>query len=328
MGNMRLPRRQFLHLGAGVAALTSLLRAAHSQTYPTRPVHLIVGLAAGGGTDAVARIMAERLSEHFGQQFVVENRTGMAGNLATQFVVSAPPDGHTLSFSGAASTISSVLYKTLPFDFQRDFAPVGGVMRFPNLMVVPPSLPVRTVQEFIDYVRARPGQLSMASSGIGASPHLSGELFKFMTRIEMVHVPYRGSAAIYPDLMAGNVHVLFDNLAGSIALARAGKLRALGVTTAKRWDALPDIPAIAETVPGYEVNVWYGIFAPRNTPPDVIATLSKAIGVALSDPKVTARFAELGGLPMPMSPAELGKYVAEDTEKWRKVVEFAGVRLE
>jgi tripartite-type tricarboxylate transporter receptor subunit TctC len=201
-------------------------------------------------------------------------------------------------------------------------------MRFPNLMVVPPSLPVRTVQEFIDYARARPGQLSMASSGIGASPHLSGELFKFMTRIEMVHVPYRGSAAIYPDLMAGNVHVLFDNLAGSIALARAGKLRALGVTTAKRWDALPDIPAIAETVPGYEVNVWYGIFAPRNTPPDVIATLSKAIGVALSDPKVTARFAELGGLPMPMSPAELGKYVAEDTEKWRKVVEFAGVRLE
>jgi tripartite-type tricarboxylate transporter receptor subunit TctC len=328
MGNMRLPRRQFLHLGAGVAALTSLLRAAHSQTYPTRPVHLIVGLAAGGGTDAVARIMAERLSEHFGQQFVVENRTGMAGNLATQFVVSAPPDGHTLSFSGAASTISSVLYKTLPFDFQRDFAPVGGVMRFPNLMVVPPSLPVRTVQEFIDYARARPGQLSMASSGIGASPHLSGELFKFMTRIEMVHVPYRGSAAIYPDLMAGNVHVLFDNLAGSIALARAGKLRALGVTTAKRWDALPDIPAIAETVPGYEVNVWYGIFAPRNTPPDVIATLNKAIGVALSDPKVTARFAELGGLPMPMSPAELGKYVAEDTEKWRKVVEFAGVRLE
>jgi tripartite-type tricarboxylate transporter receptor subunit TctC len=314
-----------LAAGAVVPAQSGVARA---QAYPSRPVHLIVGLAAGGGTDAVARIMAERLSEHFGQQFVVENRTGMAGNLANQFVVSAPPDGHTLSFSGAASTISSVLYKTLPFDFQRDFAPVGGVMRFPNLMVVPPSLPVRTVQEFIDYAKARPGQLSMASSGIGASPHLSGELFKFMTKIEMVHVPYRGSAAIYPDLMAGNVHVLFDNLAGSIGLARAGKLRALAVTTAKRWEALPDIPAIAETVPGYEVNVWYGIFAPRNTPPDVIATLNKAIGVALTDPKVTARFAEVGGLPMPMSPAELAKYVADDTEKWRKVVEFAGVKLE
>jgi tripartite-type tricarboxylate transporter receptor subunit TctC len=325
---MKLPRRHFLHLATAAAALAALPRDARAQAYPARPVHLIVGLAAGGGTDAVARIMAERLSEHLGQPFVVENRTGMAGNLATQFVVSAPPDGHTLSFSGAASTISSVLYKTLPFDFQRDFAPVGGVMRFPNLMVVPPSLPVRTVQEFIDYARARPGQLSMASSGVGASPHLSGELFKFMTKIEMVHVPYRGSAAIYPDLMAGNVHVLFDNLAGSIALARAGKLRALGVTSAQRWDALPDIPAIAETVPGYEVNVWYGIFAPRNTPPEVIISLNKAIGVALTDPKVTARFAEVGGLPMPMTPAELSKYVADDTEKWRKVVEFAGIKLE
>jgi tripartite-type tricarboxylate transporter receptor subunit TctC len=325
---MQLPRRQFLHLGAGVATLAALSRPACAQAYPARPVHLIVGLAAGGGTDAVARIVAERLSEHLGQQFVVENRTGMAGNLATQFVVSAPPDGYTLSFTGAASTISSVIYKTLPFDFQRDFAPVGGVMRFPNLMVVPPSLPVRTVQDFIDYARARPGKLSMASSGVGASPHLSGELFKFMTRIEMVHVPYRGSAAIYPDLMAGNVHVLFDNLAGSIELARSGKLRALGVTTASRWASLPDIPAIAETVPGYEVNVWYGIFAPRSTPPDVIAALNKAIGAALIDPKVTARFAEVGGLPMPMTPAELGKYVADDTEKWRKVVAFAGVKLE
>jgi tripartite-type tricarboxylate transporter receptor subunit TctC len=325
---MKLPRRQLLHLAAGVATLAALPRAARAQAYPTRPVHLIVGLAAGGGTDAVARIMAERLSEHLGQPFVVENRTGMAGNLATQFVVSAPPDGHTLLFTGAASTISSVIYKALPFDFLRDCAQAGGVMRFPNLMVVPPSLPVRTVQEFIDYARARPGQLSMASSGVGASPHLSGELFKFMTKIEMVHVPYRGSAAVYPDLMAGSVHVLFDNLAGSIELARAGKLRALGVTTAKRWDALPDIPAIAETVPGYEVNVWYGIFAPRNTPPEVITALNKAIGVALTDPKVTARFAEVGGLPMPMTPAELGKYVADDTEKWRQVVEFAGVKLE
>jgi tripartite-type tricarboxylate transporter receptor subunit TctC len=323
---MKLPRRQFLCLAAGAAAVGS--RGARAQAYPTRPVHLIVGLAAGGGTDLVARIMAERLSRHFGQQFVVENRTGMAGNLATQFVLSSPPDGHTLLFMGAASTISAAIYKTLPFDFLRDSVPVGGVMRFPNLMVVPPSLPVQTVQDFIDYAKANPGKLSMASSGVGASPHLSGELFKFMTGIEMVHVPYRGSAAVYPDLMAGNVHVLFDNLAGSIGLARSGKLRALGVTTAKRWDQLPDIPAIAETVPGYEVNVWYGIVAPKGTPPAVVAALSTAIDAALADPKIVTRFAEAGGLPMPMSPDELGKFMAQDTEKWRKVAAFAGISAE
>jgi len=311
-----------------LTASAVVARGARAQAYPTRPVHLIVGLAAGGGTDLVARIMAERLWQHFGQQFVVENRTGMAGNLASQFVLSSPPDGHTLLFTGAATTISAAIYKTLPFNFLQDSVPVGGVMRFPNLMVVPPSLPVKTVQDFIDYAKANPGKLSMASSGVGASPHLSGELFKFMTKIEMVHVPYRGSAAVYPDLMAGNVHVLFDNLAGSIGLARSGKLRALGVTSAKRWDSLPDIPAIAETVPGYEVNVWYGIVAPKNTPPLVVAALSTAIDAALADPKIIMRFAEAGGLPMPMSPDELGKFMAEDTEKWRKVAAFAGISAE
>jgi tripartite-type tricarboxylate transporter receptor subunit TctC len=323
---MKLPRRRFLYLAASAAAVVS--RGARAQAYPTRPVHLIVGLAAGGGTDLVARIMAERLWRHFGQQFVVENRTGMAGNLASQFVLSSPPDGHTLLFTGAATTISAAIYKTLPFNFLQDSVPVGGVMRFPNLMVVPPSLPVKTVQDFIDYAKANPGKLSMASSGVGASPHLSGELFKFMTKIEMVHVPYRGSAAVYPDLMAGNVHVLFDNLAGSIGLARSGKLRALGVTTAKRWDSLPDIPAIAETVPGYEVNVWYGIVAPKNTPPLVVAALSTAIDAALADPEIIMRFAEAGGLPMRMSPDELGKFMAEDTEKWRKLAAFAGISAE
>jgi tripartite-type tricarboxylate transporter receptor subunit TctC len=323
---MKLSRRRFLYLAASAAAVVS--RGARAQAYPTRPVHLIVGLAAGGGTDLVARIMAERLWQHFGQQFVVENRTGMAGNLASQFVLSSPPDGHTLLFTGAATTISAAIYKTLPFNFLQDSVPVGGVMRFPNLMVVPPSLPVKTVQDFIDYAKANPGKLSMASSGVGASPHLSGELFKFMTKIEMVHVPYRGSAAVYPDLMAGNVHVLFDNLAGSIGLARSGKLRALGVTTAKRWDSLPDIPAIAETVPGYEVNVWYGIVAPKNTPPLVVAALSTAIDAALADPKIIMRFAEAGGLPMRMSPDELGKFMAEDTEKWRKLAAFAGISAE
>jgi tripartite-type tricarboxylate transporter receptor subunit TctC len=325
---MELPRRQFLQMAAVVAASPALSGTAGAQTYPTRPVHLIVGLAAGGGTDLIARIVAERLSEHFGRQFIVENRTGMAGNLATQFALNSTPDGHTLMFAGASNTISSVLYKTLPFNFLQDCAPVGGVMRFPNLMVVPPSLPVSTVREFIDYVKVNPGKVSMASSEIGASPHLSGELFKFMTKIEMVHVPYRGSAAAYPDLMAGNVHVLFDNLAGSIELVRSDQLRALGVTTTSRWESLPDIPAIAETVPGYEVSVWYGVVAPRNTPPDTIAALNKALSVALVDPKVIARFAQAGGIPMPMTPTELGKYMADDAEKWRTVVELAGVKPE
>ncbi|HEY6256619.1 MAG TPA: tripartite tricarboxylate transporter substrate binding protein [Xanthobacteraceae bacterium] len=325
---MKLPRRQFLHLAARAAALSAVSGSARAQSYPTRPVHLIVGLAAGGGTDLVARIMADSLSQYFGKQFIVENRTGMAGNLATQTVVNSPPDGNTLLFTGPASTISTSLYKTLPFNFQSDTVPVAGVMRFPNLMVVPPSLPVRTVQEFIDFAKAHPGGLSMASSGVGASPHLSGELFKFMTKIEMVHVPYRGSAAVYPDLMTGAVHVLFDNLAGSIELVRAGRLRALAVTTANRWDSLPDIPAIAETVPGYEVSVWYGIVAPKGTPSPILAALNKAVAAALVDPKVVARFAELGGLPMPMTPDELGRFIADDTEKWRKVIAFAGVSAE
>jgi tripartite-type tricarboxylate transporter receptor subunit TctC len=302
---------------------------ARAQAYPARPVHLIVGLAAGGGTDVAARIIAEWLSQQFGQQFVVENRTGMAGNLANQAVVNSPPDGLTLLFTGPNSTISTALYKKLPFNFLRDAAPVAGVMRFPNLMVVPPSLPVNTVKELIDYAKAHPGALSMASSGVGASPHMSGELFKFMTGIDMVHVPYRGSAGAYPDLMTGKVHVLFDNLSGPVLeLVRAGKLRALAVTTATRWDSLPDIPAIAETVPGYEVSIWYGVFAPRNTPPQVVEALNKAVNAGLADPHVKARLAEGGGIPMPMSPDELGKFVADDTEKWRKVVEFAGVTAE
>jgi tripartite-type tricarboxylate transporter receptor subunit TctC len=319
---MKLPRRQFLSLAASAAAVGS--RGARAQAYPTRPVHLIVGLAAGGGTDLVARIMAERLWRHFGQQFVVENRTGMAGNLASQFVLSSPPDGHTLLFTGAATTISAAIYKTLPFDFLQDSVPVGGVMRFPNLMVVPPSLPVKTVQDFIDYAKANPGKLSMASSGVGASPHLSGELFKFMTKIEMVHVPYRGSTAAYPDLMTGKVHLFFDNLGGPVLeLVRSGKLRALGVTTARRWEALSDIPAIAETVPGYEVNIWYGIFAPKNTSPEIVAALSRSINAGLSDSKVRARLVEGGGATMPMTSGEFGKFVRDDAEKWRRVIEFA-----
>jgi tripartite-type tricarboxylate transporter receptor subunit TctC len=308
------------------AALVAVPRRARAQSYPTRPVHVIVGLAAGGPTDVAARTIAEWLSQRFGQQFVVENRTGMGGNIAVQAVVGAPPDGQMLLFTGPSATISASLYKKLPYDFLRDTVAVAGLTRFPNLMVVAPSLPVSSVGEFIAYAKAHPGALSMASSGVGASPHLSGELFKFMAKVDLVHVPYRGSAASYPDLMTGKVHVLFDNLGGPVLeLVRGGKLRALGVTTADRWPALPDIPAIAEFLPGYAVDIWYGLYAPKNTPPEVVAALNKAVNAGLADPAVKARIAEGGGAPMPMSPGEFARFTAEDTEKWRKVIAFAGI---
>jgi tripartite-type tricarboxylate transporter receptor subunit TctC len=325
---MNLPRRRALQLVAGGCALGAVSRFAWAQTYPARPVRLVVGLAAGGGTDAVARIMADRLSQQLGQQVFVENRTGLAGNLATQAVVNSPGDGHTLLFTGAASTISPSIYKNVGFDFLRDTVAVGAVMRFPNIMVVPPSLPVRSVREFIDYAKANPGKLSMASSGVGASPHLSGELFKLMTGVSMVHVPYRGSAAAYPDLMAGTVHVLFDNLPGAIGLVQAQKLRALAVTTATRWQSLPEIPAIAETVPGYQVDVWYGIVAPKAISVEVIGTLNKATNAALANPKLIARFAEIGGIPMPMTPEEFARFLSDDVAKWAKVVTFADIKPE
>ena len=324
----KLIRRRFLQIAAAAGGVALVPRSARAADYPNRPVRLLVGLAAGGGTDAVARILADQLSQQLGQQFVVENRTGLGGNLANEAVVNSPPDGYTLLFTGPNSTISTSLYKKLSFDFQRDIAPVAGVMRFPNLMVVPPSLPVTTVQEFIDYAKANPGKLSMASSGNGTSVHLSGELFKAMTKIEMVHVPYRGASAAYPDLLTGKVHVLFDNITGVIDFARSGKMRALGVTTATRWSSLPDIPAIAETVPGFEANIWYGVFAPSGTPPDVVETLNKAVTAALADQGLLARFRALEGVPMPMSANDLGKFVADDTNRWRKAVEFAGISIE
>jgi tripartite-type tricarboxylate transporter receptor subunit TctC len=322
---MTIRRRECLK-GAAAAGTLLISRTAGAQAYPGRPVHVLVGLAAGGGTDVAARVVAEWLSAQFRQQFIVENRTGMGGNLANQALINSPPDGYTLLFSGPTSTISASLYKKLPFNFVRDTVPVAAVMRFPNLMVVSPSLPVTSVAEFIAYAKAHSGELSFASSGVGASPHLSGELFKFMTKIDLVHVPYRGSAAAYPDLMTGKVHVLFDNLSGPvIELVRGGKLRALGVTTAERWPLLPNFPAIAETVPGYKVDIWYGMYAPKNTPPPIVAALNAAVNAGLDDPRVKARIAEGGGLPMRMTPAQFGQFTVDDIERWRKVVEFAGV---
>jgi tripartite-type tricarboxylate transporter receptor subunit TctC len=324
-----LGRRRFLHLATAAGALVAVPRGAHAQAYPVRPVRMLCGLAAGGPTDVAARILAEWLSQHMGQQFFVENRTGMGGNLAAQAVASAAGDGYTLMFSGPNVTISASLYKKLPYDFLRDMVSVGAMMRIPDIMVIPPSLPVHSVREFIDYAKANPGKLTMASSGVGASPHLAGELFKSMAGVDIVHVPYRGSSAVYPDLVSGRVQVFFDNLSGSVlGLIHEGKLRALGVTTPARWPSLPDLPAVAETVPGYEVIVWYGVFAPKGTPTAMIDALNKEINAALADPKLRARMADAGGEPMPMTPAELDTFVRADIAKWRKVIDSAKISAE
>lgn len=307
-------------IGTFLGALNSAV-----ADYPSRPIQLVVGFAPGGGTDLAARLLGESLSQRLGQRVVIENRSGTGGNLAAQSVINSPPDGHTLLFAGSNNVIAGSLYKKLPFDFLRDTAPVAGVLRLANLMTVPNSLPVRSVQDFINYAKANRGKISMASTGHGTSVHLSGELFKVMTKIEMVHVPYRGAASAYPDLIAGNVHVIFGNLPGAIGFVRGGQLRALGVTSPKRWQGLEDIPAISETVPGYEADVWYGIAAPRGTPPEIVAVLNKAINASLADPQIAARFLQAGGVPMPMEADEFGRWMSDEGTKWRKIVEFAGV---
>ena len=328
---MDRPRRRFLQLAGAVAlagspALRS--RPAWAQAFPSRPVRWIVSFAAGGANDIVARLIGQFLSEKLGQQIVVEDRGGAGGNIGMAAVLSSPPDGYTIGYVAPNNAINATLYDKLPFDFIRDSAPVGGTMLLSNVMVVPPSLPVRTVAEFIGYAKANPGKVSFASSGTGASPHMSGELFKAMTGIDMIHVPYRGAGPAMTDLLPGRVQVMFDNLPSSIEHIRAGRLRALGVTSAKRSDALPDVPAIGEIVPGYEVSVWNGICVPRGTPPEIIATLNRAVNAVLADPRLQARFAELGGAPMPMTPAEFGNLVAAETEKWAKVVKLSGAKPE
>jgi tripartite-type tricarboxylate transporter receptor subunit TctC len=316
---------------AGVICLLGLVAGtvpSHAGGYPDHPVRWLIGFAPGGPVDIVARIMAQRLSEHFGQQFVVENRAGSGGNIATAAAIAATPDGYTLLFSGANNAISASLYKTLPFDFIRDTAPVASFMQVPNMLVVSNAMPAKTVQEFIDYCKANPGKISFASSGNGTSVHMSAELFKAMTKCDMVHVPYRGSAAAFPDVISNKVQLIFDNLPSALEQVRGGNLRALGVTSPQRWPTVPDIPTIAETVPGYESSVFYGISAPKETPPEIVDILNKAVNEALRDPKLVARLAEIGGVPKPMTPAGYGQFIAEETEKWRKVVAFAGVSVD
>jgi tripartite-type tricarboxylate transporter receptor subunit TctC len=299
-----------------------------ADSYPNHQVHWMIGFAPGGPVDIVARIMAQWLSHHFGQQFVVENRAGSGGNIAAAAGINSPPDGYTLLFSGANNAISASLYKKLSFDFIRDTVPVAMFMQVPNMLVVSNAMPVKTVSELIDYCKANPGKISYASSGYGTSVHMSAELFKAMTKCDMVHVPYRGSAVAFPDIISNKVQLIFDNLPTALAQARAGNVRALGVTSAQRWPGLPDIPAIAETVPGFESTLFYAMSAPKGTPPEVVDILNKAVNEAMKDPKLVARFAELGGSPKPMTPAEFGKLIVDETEKWRKVVEFAGVSVD
>ena len=311
----------------GVTAITlGIGRAA--DKYPSRPIHWVVGFAAGGPNDTTARVFGDWMSNHLGQPIVVEDRTGQGGMIAANYVLKSAPDGYTVMFVAPNNAIGTSLYKHLPFDYLKDSAPVAGLMRLANVMVVPPSLPVKTVAEFIAYAKAHPGELSFASSGNGTSVHMSGELFKAMTGVEMVHVPYRGSAAVYPDLLSGKVHVLFDNIPGVLGFVKEGKLRALGITTAERSKALPDVPPIADTVPGYEASVWYGIAGPRGMPAEAVEILNKAVKAALADPKMQERVAQLGATPMPMSAPEFGKLLVDETAKWAKVVKFANISVE
>jgi tripartite-type tricarboxylate transporter receptor subunit TctC len=325
---MKLPRRRFLHLAAGAAALPAVSRIAWAQGYPTRPVRIIITTAAGGTADILARLMGQWLSERLGQPFVVENRPGGGTNIGTEAVVRAPADGYTLLLASPPNTSNATLYDKLNFNFIRDIAPIAGVMRGPFVMLLNPSIPADSVPEFIAYAKAHPGMINFASGGIGFATHLAGELFKGMTGVKMVHVPYRGQGPAMTDLLGGQVQVMFDPVVSSIAHIRAGKLRPLAVTTSMRSEALPDIPTVGEFVPGYEVIVWFGLGAPKATPAEIVEKLNKEINAGLADPKIKARLADLGAGPLALSPAEFGKFIADETEKWAKVIKFAGIKAD
>jgi tripartite-type tricarboxylate transporter receptor subunit TctC len=323
---MKLPRRQFLQLAAGAAALPAVSRIARAQTYPTRPVRLIVNFTPAGANDFTARLIGQWLSERLGQQFVVENRPGAGGNIGTEVVVRAAPDGYTLLLVSTANAINATLYKDLQFNFIRDMAPVASIVQNPFVMEVNPSLPTKTVPEFIAYAKANPGKLNFGSAGTGTGPHVATELFNMMTGLKMLHVPYRGAGQAKTDLIGGRVQMMFDVLASSIAHIRAGELRALAVTSAVRSEVLPDIPTVGEFVPGYEASGWTGVGAPKNTSVEIIEKLNREINAGLADPKIKARFADLGAMPTIMTPPEFGKLIAEETEKWAKVVNFLGAK--
>jgi tripartite-type tricarboxylate transporter receptor subunit TctC len=325
---MKRPRRTFLHLAAGAAALPAVSRIARAQSYPTRPVRLIVPFGPAGATDITARLIGQWLSERLGQQFVIENRPGAGSNIGTEAVVRAAPDGYTLGLFGAPSAINATLYDKLNFNFLRDIAPVAPIVRFPNIMVVNPSIPSKTLPEFIAYAKTNPGKINMASPGSGSTPHVAGELFKVMTGTNLVHVPYRSVAAVMTDLLSGQVQLYFGTTASSLEYVRAGKLRALAVTIERRLDALPDIPAVAEFVPGYEASAWFGVGAPRNTPFEIIDKLNKEINAGVADAKMKARLTDLGGIALRGSPSDFGKLIVEETEKWGKVVKLSGAKLD
>src|SRR5215813_1808749 len=325
---MNLPRRGFLHLVAGAAALPALSRIAWTESYPSRPVRIIVGFAPAGATDIMARLIGQWLSERLGQQFIVENRPGAASNIATEAVVNAPPDGYTLLVATSVNAINATLYDKLNINLIRDIAPVASIHREPFLVEVNPSVPVKTVPELIAYAKANPGKINMATAGIGSGNHIAGELFKMMTGVTLVHVPYRGAGPALVDLLSGQVQVMFATMSSSIEYVRGGKLRALAVTIATRSPVLPDLPTVAEFLPGYEFSFWTGIGAPRNTPAEIVDKLNTEINTALADPKMKARLAEWGATALPGSPADFGKLIAEETEKWGKVVKFAGLKAD
>jgi tripartite-type tricarboxylate transporter receptor subunit TctC len=325
---MKLLRRTFLHLAAGAVAVRALSRSAQAQTYPSRPVRVIVPFAAGGGTDITARVIAQWLSERLGQQFVIENRPGGGTNIGTEAAAKAPADGYTLLMVGASNTVNPSLYDKLNFDLIRDFTPVGGVIRAPQVLDVNLSVPVRTVPEFIAYAKANLGKVNMASAGNGSAGHLAGEMFKMMAGVNLQHVPYRGGGPALLDLIGGQVDLYFAGMPETIEYIRAGKVRALAVTTMTRAETLPDVPTVSEFVPGFDSSIWFGLSAPRNTPPEIIDKLNREINSGLADAKIKARYAELGSTVFPTSPADFAKFIVAETEKWAKVVKFSGAKPE
>jgi tripartite-type tricarboxylate transporter receptor subunit TctC len=325
---MKFQRRQFLRLAAAAAVLPAVSSIASAQAYPTRPVRLIIGYTPGGSADLTARLMGQWLSERLGQPFVIENRPGGGTNIATEAVIRAAPDGYTLLLVAPANAINATLYDKLNFNFLQEIEPIAGIIRFPNVVVVNPSVPVNTIPELIAYAKANPGKLNMASSGNGSTIHMSGELFKMLTGINMVHVPYRGGAPALTDMLSGQVQVMFDNIPTCAEHVKSGKLRGLAVTSTARSEVLPDLPTVADFLPGYEASAWYGLAAPKGTPREIVEALNKAVNAVLADPVAKKRFAEVGAILLPGSAADFGKLLADETEKWGKVVKFAGAKVD